>query len=146
MKTCSTKGCDEEGGITWPLIAGEPSLCSHHHNHPTAQFADLVAASNAPPDDFDIPVSLWPDEVVMPRWLTAARDTWVTKEGQVIPITQLEDRHLYNIHRMLLRIEASIGEMDKEGHPTDPGPPIELFDRKQEAIIAELDRRLIPYD
>ncbi len=87
----------------------------------------------------------WLDEPLMPRWLTVASDTWVTREGQVIRIMELGDRHLYNIHRMLQRIEVRMNEVDEEGNPTDPGPPIELFDRKQDAIVAELDRRKIPH-
>lgn len=30
--------------------------------------------------------------------------TWVTREGQTIPIEELEQRHLMNIFRMLLRV------------------------------------------
>ena len=95
----------------------------------------------APPDDLIVE---WPDEHPMPRWLTAASDIWVTREGQVIPIMQLGDRHLYNIHRMLVRIQGQIDEVDEEGHPIEPGPPIELFDTKFSAIIAEMERRQIP--
>ena len=145
MDTCSTRGCDEERGITWPLIPGEPGLCGDHHDNPTPQFADLVAASNAPPDDFDIPDEFdFPPP--MPRWLTAAADTWVTREGQVIPIMQLGDRHLYNIHRMLKRIEGQMDEMDEEGELMTPGPPIEMFEVKRDAIVAEMERRQIPHE
>ena len=97
----------------------------------------------APPDDLIVE---WPDEFPMPRWLTAASDTWVTKDGQVIPIVKLGDSHLYNIHRMLERIERQMDEVDEEGHPTEPGPPMELFEVKMDAITAEMDRRLIPHE
>lgn len=144
MIGCSTRGCDREGTTTWPLIAGEPSLCGHHYDHPTPQFADLVAAANEPPDDFDIPE--WDETIpTLPRYLTAAKDTWVTKEGRAILIPQLEDDHLRNIERMLRRIESSMEEVDEEtGDPVGndmPGNVREMFDRKQTAISGEMKRR-----
>ena len=100
----------------------------------------------APPDDvLDDIVGEWPNEFPMPRWLTAASDTWVTREGEVIPIRWLGDSHLYNIHRMLKRIEGQMDEIDEEGDLITPGPPIELFEVKLEAIVVELERRNIPH-
>ncbi len=95
---------------------------------------------------FDAIVGEWPAEVTLPRWLTSDAATWVTREGQVIPIMQLGDRHLYNIHRMLRRIESQVDEVDEEGLPTTPSPPSELFDIKFMAIVAELERRQIPHE
>ncbi|KKM18653.1 hypothetical protein LCGC14_1663490 [marine sediment metagenome] len=95
----------------------------------------------APPDDLIVE---WPGKHPMPRWLIAASDTWVTREGQVIPIMQLGDRHLYNIYRMLLRIQADIDSVDEEGHPRGGNPSLELFDTKFSAIIAEMERRQMP--
>ena len=89
-----------------------------------------------PPDNVE-----WPDEFMLPRWLTANAATWVTKDGQVIPITQLGDRHLYNINRMLGRIQDQADEVDDEGQLSGVGPPMELFDRKFSAIQAEIGRR-----
>ncbi len=93
---------------------------------------------------FDEIVGEWPAEVTLPRWLTSDAATWVTKEGQVIPIIQLEDRHLYNIYRMLGRIQSQIDEMDEEGHLIGGDPPTDLFDTKYIAIEEEMDRRNIP--
>lgn len=92
-------------------------------------------------DDFMVD---WPDEPLMPRWLTATEDIWVTREGHVIPIVKIEDRHLYNIYRMLQRIEGQMDEIDEEGDLITPGPPIELFERKFNAIAEEMSRRQMP--
>ncbi len=97
----------------------------------------------APPDDLIVE---WPDEHPMPRWLTAASDTWVTRDGQVITIAELGDRHLYNIHRMLKRIEGQMDELDEEGDLITPGPPIEMFEIKKDAIEEEMERRNIPHE
>jgi len=146
MTECSVRGCHEEGTTTWPLIPGEPSLCGHHYDHPTPQFADLVAAANAPPDDFDI-LDDWVElPPPLPRYLMAAKDTWVTKEGRVISIRELEDSHLRNIDRMLRRIEGKMDDtMDEEtGAPMGDGMPShvqEMFSRKQRAIKHEMARR-----
>ncbi len=93
---------------------------------------------------FDEIVGEWPDEFMLPRWLTSDAATWVTKEGQVIPITQLGDGHLYNIHRMLCRIQDQMDEADEEQQPIGGGPPVDLFDTKYLAIETEMDRRNIP--
>ncbi|KKL50633.1 hypothetical protein LCGC14_2303540 [marine sediment metagenome] len=93
---------------------------------------------------FDEIVGEWPNEVMLPRWLTSDAATWVTREGRVIPIVQLGDSHLYNIYRMLGRIQAQMDEADEEGHPIGGGPPVSLFDTKYAAIEEEMDRRNIP--
>ena len=134
---CST-GDGRDAGIEWPLLGGT-KLCSECYDNPPPQYAGLVAESNAPPDDFDIPE--WDEPPLLPRWLTANERTWVTREGRAIPIRQLEDSHLHNIERMLERIEGQMGDADEEGQPTEPGPPLELFDRKFSAIKAEIHRR-----
>ena len=144
MTECSTDGCREGQVISWPML-GSTGLCGKHHDHPTPQFAGLVAESNAPPDDFDIPE--WDEPFVfnLPRYLTAAKDTWVTKEGRAIPIQQLEDDHLCNIDRMLRRLEVDMDRVDDETQ--DPigsgmsGGTREMFDRKQSAIKSEMGRR-----
>ncbi len=143
MGKCSTTGCHEDRVVTWPLL-GNVGLCGGHHARPTSQFAGLVAEANAPPDDFDIPE--WPKPAdFLPRYLTAAEDIWVTKEGRAVQIRQLEDSHLLNIHRMLQRIEVSMEEVDVDtGDPTGadmPGNVREMFDRKQMAICLEIQRR-----
>lgn len=142
MTKCSVRSCREKGTTTWLLIAGEPSLCGHHYDHPTPQFADLVAAANAPPDDFDIPLDLPLPR--LPRYLTVDKDTWVTRDNKVIPIRQLEDSHLANINRMLNRIKGSLDEVDEDGAPTGADMPSdveEMFDCKRRAIKAEIERR-----
>jgi len=53
--TCSVRGCRNGWSHMWPLIAGEPKLCSKHYNDPPPSFLSLVRASQEPPDDFDIP-------------------------------------------------------------------------------------------
>ena len=144
MSKCSTRGCPKEGTTTWPLIRGEPSLCRHHYDHPTPQFASLVAEANAPPDDFDIPDD-WELPPPLPRYLTAAKDTWVTKEGRAIRVRELEDSHLRNIDRMLGRLQADMDEVDEEtGDPRGSGMSSgvrEMFNRKRAAIKAEVRRR-----
>jgi len=90
---------------------------------------------------WDEPVEAWPDMFMLPRWLTANAATWVTKDGQVIPIMQLGDSHLYNINRMLGRIQDQADEVDDEGQLSGIGPPMELFDRKFSEIQAEIGRR-----
>lgn len=140
MGECSTSDCHEDRVVTWPLL-GNIGLCRGHHDRPTAQFAGLVAESNAPPDDFD-----WPElEDVLPGYLTAPEDTWVTAEGDDIPIRQLGEGHLLNIHRMLQRLEADMDGVDEEtGDPLGSGMPsdvMEMFNRKQMAICLEVQRR-----
>ena len=93
------------------------------------------------PDDL---VMEWDEHPLLPRWLTSAVDLWVTREGRVIPIKELEDSHLHNIHQMLLRIQSEADEVavDDERHqPIGGGPPTDLFDRKLDAIEAEIKRR-----
>jgi len=54
--TCSVRGCKSKWGRLWPLIPGEPRLCSYHNKKPPKGYwANLVEKANAPPDDFDIP-------------------------------------------------------------------------------------------
>lgn len=93
MCECSTRGCHEHGVVTWPLL-GDVTLCDKHYDHPTPQFASLVAEFQAPPDDFDIPDEFdWgPDP-----------GTWRTREGEDIPYKELENSHLLNIVAMLER-------------------------------------------
>ncbi len=140
---CSVRGCPNKRGITWPLC-GDVGLCSAHYDKPPSTYADLVTASKAPPDDFDIPEWDLPLPPRLPRYLTADKDTWVTKDNQAIPIRELGDNHLGNIHRMLGRIQAEIDEVDEEGHPAGKDLPPDvrkMFARKVSAIKGEIRRR-----
>lgn len=52
---CSVGDCPNGVGCSWPLLDPPVGLCSKHYKHPPEQYRALVAAANAPPDDFDIP-------------------------------------------------------------------------------------------
>ena len=91
---CSINGCHGRSTTYWPLIGNGVGLCSSHHsNPPDGYYSNLVRASQEPPDDFDIP-----DE-----WSDAPLYFWVTKDGDRIPIGELENSHLLNIKPYLER-------------------------------------------
>jgi hypothetical protein len=52
--TCQVRGCKDPASVWWPML-GDSRLCSKHYRKPPPSFVGLVSASQAPPDDFDIP-------------------------------------------------------------------------------------------
>jgi len=93
-------------------------------------------------------------------------NTWTTRDGKVIPIRQLDDDHLRNIHRMLLRIayvkkQTALSQIGIYGEPDSELVAFDVYsqevrhleegflgqfaDPRYEAIAAEIKRRKL-YD
>jgi len=57
MKQCMVRRCKNKGIRCWPLLAGEPTLCSFHEKNPPKGYWQKIVEEGRhdQPDDFDIP-------------------------------------------------------------------------------------------
>jgi len=134
MQKCST-GDGHRGSIN-------VTLCHSCYENPPPAYASLVSASKEPPDDFDIPVDFDIPDILrlaprVPAWLTAPKGRWITKRGDLLRFRDIDNGHLENIVRMILRIRS---QMESSGYQ---GENRVLLERKLLQARTEQGRRQI---
>jgi len=96
MSLGNCKICGREATVVYPLLSGEPSFCSQHHNE---RDAGPFGCDFSGPDDFEIPTEYDPEEpFALEMRLEEIRETkvWTTADGTELHVTEMETGHIEN--------------------------------------------------
>jgi hypothetical protein len=101
---CSVHGCGRDAGVLYPLLAGSPAFCDHHH---TPEYAGRFGCDLTGPDDFDPPIGDEFSSLEFPEpALTRKGFVWTDREGNEHRLSDIDDRYLGNIISYLERRTA----------------------------------------